>query len=72
MVVTKEVTKQVAPDVTAQIFWLKNRNNKRWKDVKRQEITGKDGENLFPQPSLVEIASAKKALVAYNGGDNET
>lgn len=36
MKVTKIVTKQVAPDVTAQIFWLKNRKPKEWRD--RQEI----------------------------------
>jgi hypothetical protein len=26
------VTKEVAPDVTAQIFWLKNRQKNKWKD----------------------------------------
>ena len=30
--ITKKVTKQVAPDTTAQIFWLKNRKTDRWKD----------------------------------------
>lgn len=29
---TKRVTKQVAPDTTAQIFWLKNRKPDRWRD----------------------------------------
>lgn len=29
--VVKTVTKQVAPDVTAQIFWLKNRKPNEWK-----------------------------------------
>lgn len=39
MPATKRTTtvKQVAPDVVAQIFWLKNRQSDRWKDV-RQEI----------------------------------
>lgn len=32
MVITKEVTKQVAPDTTAQIYWLKNRKPKQWRD----------------------------------------
>ena len=32
MHVTKEVTKQVAPDTTAQIFWLKNRKPQDWRD----------------------------------------
>lgn len=36
LVVTKVVTKEVVPDVTAQIFWLKNRKPKEWRD--RQEI----------------------------------
>ena len=30
--VGKTVTKQVAPDVTAQIFWLKNRKPNEWKN----------------------------------------
>ena len=30
--VVKTVTKQVAPDVTAQIFWLKNRKPEEWKN----------------------------------------
>lgn len=29
---TKVVTKQVAPDTTAQIFWLKNRRPNKWRD----------------------------------------
>lgn len=29
---TKRVTKQVAPDTTAQIYWLKNRRPSKWKD----------------------------------------
>ena len=31
-VLTKRVTKHVAPDTTAQIFWLKNRKPKQWRD----------------------------------------
>lgn len=33
-VVTKEVTKEVVPDTTAQIFWLKNRKPDVWRDKK--------------------------------------
>ena len=32
LVITKEVTKEVAPDTTAQIFWLKNRKPQSYKD----------------------------------------
>jgi len=38
--VTKTVTKQQAPDVIAQIFWLKNRRPERWRDVQRVEHSG--------------------------------
>lgn len=40
MVVTKEVLKEVQPDVTAQIFWLKNRKPKDWRDKRDVEISG--------------------------------
>lgn len=36
MITTKEVTKNVVPDTTAQIYWLKNRRAGKWKD-KRDE-----------------------------------
>lgn len=34
LVETKRVTKEVQPDVTAQIFWLKNRKPEHWRDKK--------------------------------------
>ncbi|MFL0197777.1 transposase [Clostridium sp. WILCCON 0269] len=40
MVVTKIVKKEVVPDTTAQIFWLKNRKPKEWKDKQDIEHTG--------------------------------
>lgn len=33
----KKVTKKVAPDTTAQIFWLKNRRPDRWRDTRNIE-----------------------------------
>lgn len=35
--VTKIVTKEVAPDTTAQIFWLKNRRPDKWRDKQAEE-----------------------------------
>lgn len=32
LVTTKVMTKEVQPDTTAQIFWLKNRKPKTWRD----------------------------------------
>ena len=42
MVVVKRVLKSQAPDVTAQIFWLKNRNPREWRDKQEvfNELTG--------------------------------
>jgi hypothetical protein len=40
MVITKEVTKEVVPDTTAQIFWLKNRKPDEWRDKKDVEHSG--------------------------------
>ncbi|TWT04615.1 helix-turn-helix domain-containing protein [Planomicrobium sp. CPCC 101079] len=39
-VVSKRVAKQVAPDVTAQIFWLKNRKPGQWRDKQEIEHSG--------------------------------
>lgn len=39
MKTTKKVTKQVAPDTTAQIFWLKNRKPDKWRDKQEYELS---------------------------------
>ena len=44
---TKRVTKQVVPDVTAQIFWLKNRRSADWKDRKFVDVTNEKDEEWF-------------------------
>lgn len=40
LAVTKVVTKQVVPDTTAQIFWLKNRKPEQWRDRKNLDLSG--------------------------------
>ncbi|WP_291563694.1 MULTISPECIES: helix-turn-helix transcriptional regulator [unclassified Clostridium] len=40
MVVTKKVKKEVTPDTTAQIFWLKNRKPQEWRDKRDIEHSG--------------------------------
>ena len=35
--VTKVITKQVVPDTTAQIFWLKNRRPDKWREKPAEE-----------------------------------
>lgn len=40
MVPIKEVVKEVQPDTTAQIFWLKNRRPDKWRDKQDIEHSG--------------------------------
>lgn len=40
MRVTKRVTKQIVPDVTAQIFWLKNRKPEEFRDKRDVDLSG--------------------------------
>lgn len=40
LVVTKEVEKEVVPDTTAQIFWLKNRKPDVWRDKQNLQVEG--------------------------------
>jgi hypothetical protein len=58
-VVTDErvVIKQYPPETTAAIFWLKNRHPDRWKDVKRSEVTGKDGGPIETATRNIEITA---------------
>lgn len=59
MRVTKVITKQQAPDTTAQIFWLKNRKPEDWRDKKETEISG----------SLNVASAAKEIEEFFNGSD---
>lgn len=43
LVVTKTVEKEVQPDVTAQIYWLKNRKPEQWKDKREVDVEGSAG-----------------------------
>jgi|SRR5690625_288699 len=52
----KRVTKEVVPDTTAQIFWLKNRRPDRWRD--RQDINHSgsiDSNNPFADLTTEEL-----------------
>lgn len=48
MVPVKIVTKEVQPDTTAQIFWLKNRKPAEWRDKTEMNVTtNKKLEDFF-------------------------
>lgn len=55
---TKRVTKEVQPDTTAQIFWLKNRKPIEWRD--RQEIE---------HSGSIDLAEKAKEIDDYLNGD---
>lgn len=44
---TTQTVKHVPPDVTAQIFWLKNRRPDRWRDKQQLEHSGRVDVNPF-------------------------
>ena len=62
---TKRVTKEVQPDTTAQIFWLKNRKPNNWKD--RVE-TDEDKEAVTNASQV--IAKIRKVAQEYTDGTN--
>lgn len=64
---TKVVTKQVPPDVTAQIYWLKNRMPKKWRDnqlttAQRKKI---EAETKFIEERMKLIQGAKKDMTGF-------
>lgn len=46
LVITKIVKKEVQPDTTAQIFWLKNRKPKEWRDKQEIEHSGETTQTI--------------------------
>ena len=47
MVTTKEVVKEIVPDTTAQIFWLKNRKPDEWRDKRTVDTNNDTASNLL-------------------------
>ena len=66
--VTKVVIKEVVPDTTAQIFWLKNRKPEVWRDKKDIEHSGEVNSNMTIQEIDEQIAKLEKMLGVENDG----
>lgn len=64
-VLTKSITKHVAPDTTAQIFWLKNRKPNNWKD----RVETDEDKDAVANASQV-IAKIRKVAQEYTDGTN--
>ncbi len=43
-----DIEEELPPDPTSMIFWLKNRQPKKWRDKQEHELSGKDGAPLTP------------------------
>lgn len=59
-------TKEVVPDTTAQIFWLKNRQPRLWRDKQEIDHQSSDG-SMTPTRSAKEMTDDELAAIA--GGD---
>ncbi len=80
LVVTKIVRKGIAPDVTAQIFWLKNRQPHRWSDkkeidhrveeVRREPITVEEIKRLIAETEAAGTGLDSRSIEGVNGGSN--
>lgn len=57
-------TKHYPPDVTACIFWLKNRKSDEWRDVKEQHNTHEVGEG----EKISDLELARKIAFLLNEG----
>jgi hypothetical protein len=70
MVTIKEVTKEVAPDPTSMIFWLKNRRPERWRDKQSIDF-GFNAETLnailsgLPEEYATAVREALGKLVSF-------
>ena len=54
MKVTKRIEKEVVPDTTAQIFWLKNRKPEIWRDKQNIEMSGTVGLTAAEKEKLAD------------------
>ena len=61
LVITKEISKEVVPDVGAQIFWLKNRASDKWRD-KPIENGGEEDKQIKITLSVEDVS----------GGENDS
>jgi hypothetical protein len=56
LVTTKKVEKDVPPDVTAQIYWLKNRRPDKWRDKQQIDIGKAEDTGVIELPRRLEDA----------------
>ncbi|MCC6172052.1 MAG: hypothetical protein IT481_08490 [Gammaproteobacteria bacterium] len=62
------IREHVPPDVTACIFWLKNRRRDQWRDVHKLEHTGRDGGPIETHETMSDIDLARRIAFALARG----
>jgi hypothetical protein len=67
---TKVVIKEIAPDVVADIFWLKNRDPKRWRDAIDMNFTLRD--RLGRAHSALQSGHAPMQVEHQGGNGSDT
>lgn len=60
---SKTVDKVVLPDVTAQIFWLKNRDRENWRDVHRTDVNFSTTVNMNKTMNLNLLSKKEREFV---------
>lgn len=65
MVTAKVVTKEIAPDPTSMVFWLKNRMPDHWKDRPEQKTDSTESQIASFMDALTDAVTDKKG-----GGSN--
>lgn len=68
IVTTKVVTKEVQPDVTAQIFWLKNRRPDIWRDKVPEDAA--DGMKEKPDDGMKQALEEAAQRVCSDADDS--
>ena len=65
MVVVRIVEKEIAPDITAAIFWLKNREPGDWREKRETPLSPED----IPDDGFIKALGAEAVEVMADGGD---
>ncbi|MFA5898056.1 MAG: helix-turn-helix domain-containing protein [Hyphomicrobium sp.] len=73
-IVETPIRKYYPPDSVAMMFWLKNRQSDKWREVKAVELTGANGGPVETKASLdvAKLSSAAlEELIALRDADND-
>lgn len=61
-IVMTKLTKHYAPDTAAAIFWLKNRQKKKWRDKIEHGVTDVEGNDVPAAPPTIQVFNSGPPL----------